>query len=276
MSQSHKTALANPLAARLRSGELGLALMIKHARTVDIALAAKTCGFDALYFDLQHSTVPEDVVAQISAAAVQTGITPIARIPKGGWGTALRLLDGGALGIVVPDLVTADDAREAVMNCKFSPLGERSNAGRYPQFAYQAVPAVEARKALDENTLLIAMVETAAALENVEAIAAVPGIDVVHIGSSDLSSDLGYPGQNTHPKVLEAIERVVAACRANGKVPGMGGLSGGDPKHYELAIGLGARFFSAANEWSLMMSAGEERVRMLRGLSGAGNVGLSG
>jgi 2-keto-3-deoxy-L-rhamnonate aldolase RhmA len=269
MAQSHKTALANPLAARLRAGELGLALMIKHARTVDIALAAKTCGFDALYFDLQHSTVPEDVVAQVSAAAVQAGITPIVRIPKGGWGTALRLLDGGALGIVVPDLVTADDASEAVMNCKFSPLGERSNAGRYPHFAYEAIPAVEARKALDENTLLIAMVETAAALENVEAIAAVPGIDVVHIGSSDLSSDLGHPGQNTHPKVVAAIERVVAACRKHGKVPGMGGLSGGDPKNYELAVRLGARFFSAANEWSLMMQAGEERVRMLRSLSGA-------
>lgn len=266
-AQSQSTKLSNPLATRLRAGEVGLALMIKHARTVDIALAAKTCGFDALYFDLQHSTVPEDVVAQISAAAVQTGITSIVRIPEDGYGTALRLLDGGALGIVVPDLVTADDAREAVTHCKFSPLGKRSHAGRYPQFAYAAVPAVEARNALNDNTLLIVMVESAAALENVEAIAAVPGIDVVHIGSSDLSADLGFPGQNTHPKVIAAIERVVAACRAHGKVPGMGGLSGGDPKHYELAIKLGARFFSAANEWSLMMSAGEERVKMLRALS---------
>jgi 2-keto-3-deoxy-L-rhamnonate aldolase RhmA len=169
--------------------------------------------------------------------------------------------------VVVPDLVTAEDARVAVMQCKFSPLGKRSNAGRYPQFSYGAVPAVEARSALNDNTLLIVMVESAAALENVEEIAAVPGVDVVHIGSSDLSADLGFPGQNTHPQVIAAIERVVAACRAHGKVPGMGGLSGGDPKHYELAVRMGARFFSAANEWSLMMSAGEERVRMLRALT---------
>ena len=266
MSQP-STTLSNPLAQRLRSGGVGLALMIKHARTVDIALAAKTCGFDALYFDLQHSTVPEEAVAQISAAAVQAGITPIARIPDRGYGTALRLLDAGALGIVVPDLTTAEDAREAVSYCKVAPLGNRSNAGRYPHFAYQAVPAVEARNTLNDNTLLIVMVETAAALENVDAIAAVPGVDVVHIGSSDLSSDLGFPGQNTHPKVISAIERVVAACKKHGKIPGMGGLSGGDPKHYEQAIKLGARFFSAANEWSLMMSAGEERVKMLRALS---------
>jgi 2-keto-3-deoxy-L-rhamnonate aldolase RhmA len=144
-----------------------------------------------------------------------------------------------------------------------------ADAGEWKAVNTGLPDSVEARKALDENTLLIAMVETAAALENVEAIAAVPGIDVVHIGSSDLSSDLGHPGPNTHPKVVAAIERVVAACRKHGKVPGMGGLSGGDPKNYELAVRLGARFFSAANEWSLMMQAGEERVRMLRSLSGA-------
>ena len=264
---SQPPSLVNPLAARLRAGELGLALMIKHARTVDIALAARTCGFDALYFDLQHSTVPEDVVGQVSAAAVQAGITPIVRIPDRGYGTALRLLDAGALGIVVPDLTTAEDAKEAVMHCKFGPLGNRSNAGRYPHFAYQAVPAVEARSALNDNTLLIVMIESAAALENVEAIAAVPGVDIVHIGSIDLSADLGFPGQNSHPKVLGAIERVVSACRKHGKVPGMGGLSGGGTKPYEQAIKLGARFFSAANEWSLMMAAGEERVRELRALT---------
>lgn len=268
MSQSEGTGatIVNPLAERLRSGGIGLSLMIKHARTVDIALAAKTCGFDALYFDLQHSTVPEDAVAQISAAAVQAGITPIVRIPERGYGTALRLLDGGALGIVVPDLSTAEQAREAVSYCKFAPLGNRSNAGRYPQFAYRAIPAVETREALNDNTLLIVMVESAAALENVEEIAAVPGVDIVHIGSSDLSVDFGVPGQNTHPKVLAALERVVAACRKHGKIPGMGGLSGGDGKPYEQVVKIGARFFSAANEWALMMAAGEERVRMLRAL----------
>ena len=258
--------LVNPLAARLRAGEIGLALMIRHARTVDIALAAKTCGFDAIYFDLQHTTISEDVVAQVSAAAVQAGITPICRIPDGGYDTALRVLDGGALGIVVPDLSTAEQAREAVSHCKFAPLGNRSNAGRYPHVAYQAVPAVQMRDMLNENTLVIVMVETAAALENVEAIAAVPGVDIIHIGSSDLSADFGVPGQNMHPKCLAALERVVAACRKHGKTPGMGGLSGGDGKSYEQAVKLGARFFSAANEWSLMMAAGEERVRMLRSL----------
>jgi 2-keto-3-deoxy-L-rhamnonate aldolase RhmA len=257
----------NPLAARLRAGELGLALIVRHSNTVDIALAAKTCGFDAIYFDLQHSTIPEEAVGEIAAAAVNIGITPIVRIPKGGYGTALRLLDAGALGIVVPDIVTADDAMEAVSYCKFAPLGNRSNAGRYPHFGYRALPTPEARRILQENTLLITMVESIAALENIDAIAAVPGVDIIHIGSSDLSSDLGVPGENMHPKVIEAIKRVVDACRKHGKIPGMGGLGGGNPKRYAEVVKLGARFFSAGNDWALMMTAFEERVKMLRGLA---------
>ncbi len=259
--------LVNPLAARLRAGELGLALILRHSCTVDIALAAKTCGFDAVYFDLQHSAIPEDAVAQTAAAAVNIGITPIVRIPKGGYGAAVRLLDAGALGIVVPDIVSAGDAMEAVSFCKFAPVGNRSNAGRYPHFGYQALPTPEARRVLQDNTLVITMIESVAGLENVDAIAAIPGVDVIHIGSSDLASDLGVPGENMHPKVIEAIKRVVSACRTHGKIPGMGGLGGGNPKRYAEAVMLGARFFSAGNDRALMMSAFEERVKMLRSLA---------
>jgi len=255
-----------PLVSRLRSGEIGLALIVKQIRTIDIALAAKTCGFDAVYVDLQHSTIPEDAAAQISAAAVQCGITPLIRIPKGAYGTALRLLDSGALGIVVPEVENAEEAREAVSFCKFAPVGRRSNANRYPQFCYQSLPAAEARRILDENTLVIWMIESEAALHNADAIAAVPGVDVVHIGTSDLSSDIGAPGSNMHPKVLEAVETVVTACKRHNKIPGVGGLGGGDPKHYEEVIRLGARFFSAGNDWALMMSAFQERVKLLRSM----------
>lgn len=258
--------LPNPLAARLRGGDIGLALMIRHARTVDIALAAKTCGFDAIYFDLQHSTVPEDAVAQVSAAAVQAGITPIARIPERGYGAALRLLDAGVLGIVVPEVNTADEAHVAVSQCKFAPLGKRAYAGPYPHFAYHGASPQATCQALNDSTLLIVLIESLAGVENVQEIAAVPGVDVVHIGSSDLAADLGVPGQNMHPEVLAALRRVVAACRKHGKIAGMGGLSGGGDKPYEEVVKLGARFFSAANEWALMMAAGEARVRTLRSL----------
>jgi 2-keto-3-deoxy-L-rhamnonate aldolase RhmA len=252
---------------RLRGGGLGLALMIRHARTVDIALAAKTCGFDALYFDLQHTATPEEVVAQISVAALSMGVTPLVRVPDRDYGMALRMLDSGALGIVMPDVGSAEDGRQAVAHCKFAPVGSRGAYGSWPHFGYRALPAAEARRALNDATLLITMIETRAALDNVEAIAAVPGVDIVHVGSNDLSTDLGVPGELTHPKVLAGIERLVAACRKHGKIPGVGGLTGGDTKRIEQVVKLGARFITAGSEWNLMLAAGQERVKALRSLT---------
>ena len=73
--------LTNPLLERLKRGELGLTLMIRHARTVDIALAAKTCGFDGLFFDLQHGVIPEHEISQMAVAAMNVGVTPLVRVP---------------------------------------------------------------------------------------------------------------------------------------------------------------------------------------------------
>lgn len=260
--------LTNPLADRMREGKLGLTLMIRRARTVDIALAAKTCGFDALSLDMQHTTIPEEAVSQIAVAAMSIGVTPLVRVPEKDYAAALRMLDNGALGIIMPEITTVEDARQAVMACKFIPIGNRGAFGSWPHFAYRSVPAAEARKAMNEATLLILMIESRAALENIEAIAAVPGVDIIHIGTNDLSTDLGYPGELTHPEVLSAIERVVRACHAHGKFAGVGGLSGGDVmKNLMPVLKLGARFITSASEWDLMMAAGTERVKALRALT---------
>jgi len=250
------------------SGGLGLTLMVRHARTVDIALAAKTCGFDGLFFDLQHGVIPEHEISQMAVAAMNVGVTPLVRVPEKDYAAALRMLDNGALGIVMPEVTTVEDARMAVAACKFPPVGNRGAFGSWAHLGYRAVPAVEARQAMNDATLLILMVESRAAIDNIEAIAAVPGVDVVHIGTNDLSTDLGHPGELTHPEVLAAIERVVAACRKHGKVAGVGGLTGGDVVNsLTPVIKLGARFITAGSEWNLMLAAGQERVRALRALT---------
>ena len=259
--------IVNPLAERMKSGGLGLTLMIRQARTVDIALAARTCGFDGLFFDLQHGVVPEDVISQLAIAALNVGVTPLVRVPEKDYAAALRMLDNGALGIIMPEVTTVEDARNAVAACKYPPIGNRGAFGGWPHFGFRALPVSEARKALNDATMLILMIESRAALDNIEAIAAVPGTDVIHIGTNDLSTDLGHPGELTHPDVLAAIARVVKACRANGKITGVGGLTGGDVvKMLTPVVELGARFITAATEWNLMMAAGTERVKGLRAL----------
>lgn len=262
------TLLTNPLAERLRKGELGLTLMIRHARTVDIALAAKTCGFDGLFFDLQHGVIPEHEISQMAVAAMNVGVAPLVRVPEKDYAAALRMLDNGALGIIMPEVTTVEDARNSVAACKYPPVGNRGAFGGWAHFAYRAVAAPDARKAINDATLLILMIESKAALDNIEAIAAVPGVDVIHIGTNDLSTDLGHPGELTHPDVLAAVERVAKACRANGKFTGVGGLYGGGDAAKALAsvIKLGARFITSASEWNLMLAAGTERVKALRAL----------
>ncbi|HET9663458.1 MAG TPA: aldolase/citrate lyase family protein [Burkholderiales bacterium] len=267
MATSETPHIVNPLAERMSSGGLGLTLMIRHARTVDIVLAAKTCGFDGLFFDLQHGVVPEDVISQLSIAAIGAGVTPLVRVPEKDYAAALRMLDNGALGIIMPEVTTVEDAKNSVAACKYPPIGNRGAFGGWPHFQFRPVPATQARKALNDATLLVLMIESKAALENIEAIAAVSGVDVIHIGTNDLSTDLGHPGELTHPDVLAAIERVASACRAHGKIAGVGGLTGGDVAGMLApVIKLGVRFITAATEWNLMMAAGSERVKALRAL----------
>ena len=161
--------IANPLAERMRNGELGLTLMIRQARTVDIALAAKVCGFDGLFFDLQHGVVPEDVISQLAIAAMSAGVTPLVRVPEKDYAAALRMLDNGALGIIMPEVTTVKDAQDSVAACKYPPIGNRGAFGGWPHFGFRSVPAAEARKALNEATLLVLMIESKAALDNIEA-----------------------------------------------------------------------------------------------------------
>ena len=274
MSVTPPKEINNSLIKKIKYGDVGLALMVKQARTVDIAIAAQTCGFDAVYLDMQHNNMSADTAAQISVTALNTGITSLVRIPRNDYTLALRMLDAGALGIIFPDITTPEEAQAAVNHCKFAPLGRRSTTAIWPHFGYQSIPVAEAQKALNDNTLVIAMIETRTGLENVEAIAATKGLDIVHVGAGDLASDLGYPGQLHHPAVAKAMDRMAAACRTHGKIFGIGGLSGGSDADFEAIMRLGSKFITAANEWSLMISAGTDRVNYLRySLKGAGTIG---
>jgi 2-keto-3-deoxy-L-rhamnonate aldolase RhmA len=257
--------LDNPLAATLKAGRLGLAMIVKQARSPDIALAAKTCGYDAVYVDLEHSVIPESDAAAICLTALNVGITPLVRVPSHEAHYANRILNAGALGIVAPHVETAEEARHIVDACRFAPLGTRSVANSWPHFAYAAMPAGEVRAVLNANTTVVVMLETPAAVARAAEIAAVPGVDILHIGSSDLCDALGIPGQFGHPELEKAYRKVIDACRAHGKVAGVGGM-GGAPEVAKKIIGMGVRFITAGNEWAFMMQAARQRAAMLREL----------
>lgn len=256
--------VSNVARARLEQNQLSLGVGLRQARTVDIAKAMATAGYDWLFIDLEHGSIPLDVAAQISCAALDAGISPIVRVPHAEYGLATRALDTGALGIVMPHVDTAEEARTVVQRLRFPPIGHRSVGYAYAQLGFKSVPTSEAAPLLNAATLVTVMLETPTAIANAEEIAAVEGIDVLMIGTNDLCAELGIPSQFNHPRIVEAYERMGAAARKHNKWTGMGGV----PTEAGMAqyINMGVQFILSGADFSFMMAGAIARANALRGL----------
>jgi len=249
---------------RLAAGEVALGMGVRQGRTVDIATIAKTCDFDWLFIDMEHSSMDADLAAQLAMAALGAGITPVVRVPGHEHYHASRLLDNGAQGIVAPHVDTVEEASRIAGACRYPPIGHRSVAGAQPQLGFKSVPVGEATKLVNDLTLVVVMLETPKAIANADAIAQVPGVDVLLIGTNDLCAELGIHGKFTDPRVEEAYRTVIAACRKHGKHPGMGGVY--EPKLMEKYIGFGMRFILSGSDLSFMMAGARARTEFLRGV----------
>lgn len=250
---------------RLAAGEIAVGIGLRQARSVDVGKIMKTCGYDWLFIDMEHNAMAVEDAVEISVAAQDAGITPVVRVPGFEHYHASRVLDGGALGIVVPHVDTAEQAAKIVDNCKYPPLGHRSVTGALPQLDFEPVPMAEATTAINDATLVVVMLETPEAVENADAIAAVEGIDVLLVGTNDLCVEMGIPGELGHAKVAAAYEKIIAACKAHGKHAGLGGVY--QPDLMERYIGMGMRLILAGSDLSFMMAAAKERAAFVRGLN---------
>ena len=165
-----------------------------------------------------------EACAQIATAALDAGIAPIARVPNGEYAIATRALDNGALGIVMPHVDTAEEAREVVNRLKYPPVGHRSMGGIGPHYGLRSASSSEAAGALNAANLTIVMLETPTAIANADEIAAVPGVDVLLIGTNDLCAEMAIHGDFGNQRVADAYGKMIAAARKHGKFPGMAGV----------------------------------------------------
>ena len=202
---------------RLEKGETSLGVGIRTARTVDIAKMMKTSGFDWLFIDLEHGPMSIEFATTIAVAALDTGISPIVRVPFMQHTMATRVLDAGALGVVMPHVDTPEQAREIVDHLKYPPIGHRSVAGSQAIFDFKSVPIGELTRAANTALLVIPMMETPTAIVNAEAIAAVPGIDALLIGTNDLAAEMGIPGDFGHERIAGATRRAALVREWGGK-----------------------------------------------------------
>ena len=252
----------NAARERLENGEMAIGVGIRTARTVDIAKMMKTAGFDWLFIDLEHGPMSIEFATTLAVAALDTGISPLVRVPFMQHTMATRVLDSGALGIVMPHVDTADQAREIVQHLKYPPIGHRSLAGSQAIFDFKPLPISEMVDAANAALLVIPLMETPIAIANAEAIAAVPGVDALLIGTNDLSAEMGIPGEFGHARVAAAYETVIAACRKHGKWPGMGGID--SEELLQRYIGMGMRLVLAGGDGGFLMAAAARRAALVR------------
>ncbi|HZD25636.1 MAG TPA: aldolase/citrate lyase family protein [Alphaproteobacteria bacterium] len=256
--------IVNHAKRTLDAGGLALGVGLRQARTADIGKAMKTAGYDWLFIDMEHSAIGLDDATQIAVAAQDAGITPIVRVPGYAHHHASRALDCGAQGIVFPHVSDGETAARVASYCRYPPEGRRSVAGAPPQLGFAVYPVAEAAAAVNASTLVVVMVETPEAVENADAIAAAPGVDVVLIGSNDLCMEMGIPGQFEHPRLEDAYRRVAEACRCHGRYLGMGGVYA--PAQMRKYLGIGARLVLAGSDFSFMMAAARNQAADVRGM----------
>ncbi|KIC62260.1 HpcH/HpaI aldolase family protein [Pseudarthrobacter phenanthrenivorans] len=250
--------LRNHAKEKLAKGETVYSMTVRLVRTVDIASIAHTAGFDSVYIDMEHSSFSLEAAGQICMACNHLGVTPLVRVPGLDPAFIARVMDSGAMGIIVPDVESAEQARALVRAVKHAPLGERSLAGAAPQLNYRTYPPAQVVQALDQASMVVAMIESQTGLDAVEEIAAVDGLDMILVGANDLSVVLGIAGQMDHPKVHDAYLRVIKACQANGVSIGIGGL-GGWPDLIRQYIELGAGYVSTGNDITFLSAAAAQK-----------------
>ena len=209
----------NKTKAKLMAGEpvFGINPDIDHPDMVEIL---GYLGYDYVWLDCEHGSLTEDSINHCIRAAYATDITPLVRVPVNAPHVILRYLEQGAQGIIVPHINSKKDAQAVVEAAKYGPVGKRGFGGLKAHEYQIRMTMGESAAESNKETLLAIMIEEAEAIENLSEILTVEGIDICIFGPGDLSQSMGYPGQFSHPVVLETINKAIAQTVRAGRVAG--------------------------------------------------------
>ncbi|HKI59002.1 MAG TPA: aldolase/citrate lyase family protein [Trueperaceae bacterium] len=217
------------------------------------------CGFDSVCVDLQHGLADPARLADFLRAIELAGAVALVRAPWNDAAALMRILDAGALGVIVPMIGSAADARAAVAACRYPPAGIRSHG---PIRAARAHGGDYPTRAAEE-VLVFAMIETRGALDDLDEILAVEGLSGLYVGPADLAYALGLEPRldNDHPEHVAAVGRILDACRRHGKVAG---LHTADPAFARAAAERGFQLLTVATDHSALVSEVTRRLRAFR------------
>ncbi len=249
------------LRKRLYNGEKVMGTMLNIVDHIDMVKIMKVCGFDWIIVDNEHGCMAYDKVAAMCALAKEMDMGCLVRIPECSRESILRYLEMGADGLMMPNCNTAQQARQLVEYAKYTPVGNRGVSMMRGHTCYLPVPsAADYMKKANEETLLIIQVESPEGVKNIDEIMAVEGIDVAFVGPNDLCVSMGIPGQFSNPQYLQAVDRVIAACKAAGKFSGIQTMTV-DTLIPWIQKGMTCNLYS--NEVRLMMDSAQAAIKEL-------------
>jgi len=251
----------NHVKEKVQSGGTSIGTFMLEFATTGIGRLVAETGAEFALYDMEHTGWSIETIRMLIATTRATEMIPLVRIPATEYDFVARVLDMGAMGIMIPMCESAEQAQKFVASAKYPPAGRRGAAFSIAHDDYTGGDIVEKIQSANRETLLIAQIETLAGLNHVDKIAAVEGIDVLWIGHFDLSNSLGIPGQFQHPRFQEAVATVLAACRRHQKVPGFlaSDIAGG-----KTLLDQGFRMLAYGGDLWLYQSALREGIAALQ------------
>jgi 2-keto-3-deoxy-L-rhamnonate aldolase RhmA len=212
---------SNSLRARILAGQPVIGTMIQEVGTSFLVHALSNAGFDFVYVDMEHGRFGLETAVGLIQTIRLTDMVPLVRVPDNQYPLIARVMDAGAQGVMIPRVDTRRQAETAVQSVRYPPLGQRGLAVARGHNDYKRQDSLSFAQEANRENLLIVQIESKCAVDNVDEIISVPGVDIALIGPSDLSQSLGISMKMDHPVMVEAIEKVVAACKQHNVIAGL-------------------------------------------------------
>jgi 2-keto-3-deoxy-L-rhamnonate aldolase RhmA len=211
----------NHVKRALKEGKLQLGCSYAQLRTPAVATILGKAGLDWCYLDSEHGPFNFETLQDLCRAAIAAGMAPIIRVADIQYDLIARSLDMGAMGVLLPRIDSPELLAKAVSWAFYPPMGVRGYGLTQHNVDYEAVTLPQIMEHVNANTMMVFQIETQAALDARDELCAVPGVDAVMVGPADLSIALGVAGQFEHPKLVEAIDKIIASCVKHGVAPGI-------------------------------------------------------
>jgi 2-dehydro-3-deoxyglucarate aldolase/4-hydroxy-2-oxoheptanedioate aldolase len=251
----------NRTKTRLRQGKTVLGAWLEEMRSPAVVQLWAAAGLDFLIVDMEHGAFNMETMADVVRMARLVEITPIVRVPDLAWERVGRILDAGAQGLMLPRVESAEQAREFVAYLKYPPAGRRGMASGMGNTDFQWVTTPEYIEHANQENLVIIQIENKEAVEHLDELTQVPGIDVFFIGPEDLSISMGYAGQPSAPAVQETISQVIRTTARTNIAPG---IHTSDPQRIGPLHAQGVRFIAYASDIEFLYNGALQGVQALQ------------